>query len=626
VNNDELVKSLRTEMQTYLKNTVADLQQEIAEMQERVNQQIEQHRNKLNNHFQNLLSKGSAASINDDFTRVVAEHLKIAYEDGSKEAASEVHAEAEQRAAGLEQQLGEARARAEEAEQHLTQLQNQTAENEQQFADLRSQLEEARQRLAEMQTEVVNARQLLAEAEKRSDEHQNLLAAARTAAQENETRFAALHRKTQEQENRFVEMQTAREVNANQHFAALDKMHAAVNEISSQNTQADILKALVKHAGNFAPRGAFFIVKSEHLVGWRVFGSETNSGDESVREVFLAVSSDSLLGESIRQNAVQRVTNGGRAADRQYLQKLKFGSPSEMTAIPLIVRGRAVAVLYADSGENSSSVQTAALETLVRVAGLTVELLAAAKSPAAKTQVSAQETVKSNAFAPAATSSSAANEVEKSYNNFALAPAETGKLPAENFNYQTGFAPVVAKTPAAPEPEINVANETAPAFAPPAENFSFEPQQPSAVESFAPPAAAEQTMRPTETSFAFDMPQPNAETAAPQSVRKYGERNLELPIDVPEDERRLHNDARRFARLLVSEIKLYNEQKVKEGRQAGDLYARLREAVDRSREMYDKRVAPPVAARFDYFNYELVNTLAEGDQSKLGSDYPGASV
>ena len=93
-----------------------------------------------------------------------------------------------------------------------------------------------------------------------------------------------------------------------------------------------------------------------------------------------------------------------------------------------------------------------------------------------------------------------------------------------------------------------------------------------------------------------------------------------------DEERRLHNDARRFARLLVSEIKLYNEQKVTEGREQSDLYDRLREAIDRSREMYDKRVQPAVASKFDYFHYELVNSLAEGDEHKLGGSYPGAAV
>ena len=103
-------------------------------------------------------------------------------------------------------------------------------------------------------------------------------------------------------------------------------------------------------------------------------------------------------------------------------------------------------------------------------------------------------------------------------------------------------------------------------------------------------------------------------------------RDVDLPIEVPEEERRYHNDARRFARLLVSEIKLYNEQKVNEGRDSSDLYDRLREAIERSREMYEKRVQPAVAAKFDYFHYELVTNLAEGNDAKLGASYPGASV
>ena len=121
--------------------------------------------------------------------------------------------------------------------------------------------------------------------------------------------------------------------------------------------------------------------------------------------------------------------------------------------------------------------------------------------------------------------------------------------------------------------------------------------------------------------------EPGAEApvaAAPQA--RLSDRPVDLPIEVPDDERRIHNDARRFARLLVSEIKLYNEKKVIEGREASDLYERLREAIDRSREMYDKRVQPPVAAKFDYFDYEVVNSLAEGDAERLGSSYPGSAV
>jgi hypothetical protein len=102
--------------------------------------------------------------------------------------------------------------------------------------------------------------------------------------------------------------------------------------------------------------------------------------------------------------------------------------------------------------------------------------------------------------------------------------------------------------------------------------------------------------------------------------------DMDFPVEVTDEEKRYHNEARRFARLLVSEIKLYNEQKVREGRDASDLYDRLREDIDRSRQMYDKRVRPEVSSRYDYFDHELVNMLAEGDRAKLGADYPGTAV
>ena len=101
---------------------------------------------------------------------------------------------------------------------------------------------------------------------------------------------------------------------------------------------------------------------------------------------------------------------------------------------------------------------------------------------------------------------------------------------------------------------------------------------------------------------------------------------MDLPIEVSEGERKSHNNARRFARLLVSEIKLYNEQRVKDAREAGEIYLRLRDAIDRSREMYENRVEPDVKAKFDYFHYELVNGLADGNAAKLGGNYPGAAV
>ncbi len=76
--------------------------------------------------------------------------------------------------------------------------------------------------------------------------------------------------------------------------------------------------------------------------------------------------------------------------------------------------------------------------------------------------------------------------------------------------------------------------------------------------------------------------------------------------------------ARRYARLLVSEIKLYNEAAVRTGRQMRDLASRLRPEIERARRLYDERVSPGMAARDVYFQQELVQTLADGNPSLLG--------
>ena len=80
----------------------------------------------------------------------------------------------------------------------------------------------------------------------------------------------------------------------------------------------------------------------------------------------------------------------------------------------------------------------------------------------------------------------------------------------------------------------------------------------------------------------------------------------------------LHEEARRLARLLVSEIKLYNEEQVEEGRRRRDLYERLKEDIDRSRQMYEERVEPRILKTTDYFYQELVRILAAGDAKALG--------
>ena len=89
------------------------------------------------------------------------------------------------------------------------------------------------------------------------------------------------------------------------------------------------------------------------------------------------------------------------------------------------------------------------------------------------------------------------------------------------------------------------------------------------------------------------------------------------PARPPEEERK-HEEARRFARLLVSEIRLYNEQAVQAGKISRDIYQRLKDDIDRSREMYEQRVSADVRASTNYFHDELVRILADGEADALG--------
>ena len=96
------------------------------------------------------------------------------------------------------------------------------------------------------------------------------------------------------------------------------------------------------------------------------------------------------------------------------------------------------------------------------------------------------------------------------------------------------------------------------------------------------------------------------------------------PASTNTEDERLHTAAKRFAELLVSEIKFYNEDAVAEGRKKRDLYVRLHKNMTRSREMYEKRVAPTVAYKIDYLHEAFVRILGDGNAEVLGSGYPGS--
>jgi hypothetical protein len=87
------------------------------------------------------------------------------------------------------------------------------------------------------------------------------------------------------------------------------------------------------------------------------------------------------------------------------------------------------------------------------------------------------------------------------------------------------------------------------------------------------------------------------------------------------EDQEVHRKAQRFARLLVDEIKLYNQAKVAEGRKNQDLYDRLKQAIEKSRATYQKRYGNTVAASGNYFQHEIIRSLAEDDLSIMGANF-----
>ena len=212
------------------------------------------------------------------------------------------------------------------------------------------------------------------------------------------------------------------------------------------------------------------------------------------------------------------------------------------------------------------------------------------------------------------------------------------------------------------EPEVEVEGETfepdeptEPEVGPVTESESFSPDEPSEPEFEAPvedfPGQPEETAEettpdevaevgtesiPSEVQMpvappadvVVEEPEPETEDEeAPQTSQFLDEpppvQPVQPPPEEPEEEmtedEAQQEEARRFARLLVSEIKLYNEEQVERGREARDLYDRLKEDIDRSREMFDKRISEEIRQKQDFFQDELVRILADGDPDVLGN-------
>jgi hypothetical protein len=159
------------------------------------------------------------------------------------------------------------------------------------------------------------------------------------------------------------------------------------------------------------------------------------------------------------------------------------------------------------------------------------------------------------------------------------------------------------------------AGETAPVEPPPT------PAPVQTVSSFSDPFAGH---TPKHTTAGVPQPEPVAEVvevASAASASAAAAPAADPFAGLSPEEADTHRKAQRFARLLVDEIKLYNQAKVSEGRRNKDLYDRLKEDIEKSRTTFQKRYGSTAAASGDYFQREVVRSLAEDDMSVMGANF-----
>jgi hypothetical protein len=383
----------------------------------------------------------------------------------------------------------------------------------------------------------------------------------------------------------------------------------AVGEIQLCSSQREILRALLDTSARYASRVALFVVKGSHATGWQARGFAYNDAvkdfalDENAPAVVQAIGR-SMGGYAVGGHVPASVPAAD--LDARFLQE--FGTPSsgEASILPLILKDKVAALVYADGGTGAEGwFNNGALELLVLSASAWLEVNSLRKH-AHKEPAHAENHAASSQAVPAAElpwpqvpsphAGSAYNDpfAVPAHDHAMAAAASAGEVPAPVASVACEVPAMAAETEVAtPELQYSVVEEMEPALVElmPIELMPIEPGPPEPL----PIGHAESTSTAT----------PEAPPAASIS---------------PEDQG-IHRKAQRFARLLVDEIKLYNQANVAEGRKNKDLYDRLQEPIEKSRATYQKRYGNTVAGSANYFQHEIIRSLAEDDLSIMGANF-----
>jgi hypothetical protein len=389
-----------------------------------------------------------------------------------------------------------------------------------------------------------------------------------------------------------------------------------VERLEEAEDQSELLGRMLEGAGRFSGRALFLLVRDDRVEGWGGLGFP----GESAAEVRAEIARLGPLAACVERRACVDLS----AAECLALLGSTVtapGAPEAGVLVPFALRGRVAAVLYADHAPGQD-LTTSALQLLAYSAANSLETLPLRKSTPS---VSTVEAVQSAAPQPEEVDTIAVDReepddrgaAESAARSLLEEPAERAAEPAEETELAAGaHADEAPRTDAAaPTPEIEPRAEAPGPFDTLAIGRStVEVAEPPGVEELPevfPPVPAPGI----EGLGGRADGDGSIEVAPPPDLEGPGWAFRERKSSADEGRR---EEARRLARLLVTEIKLYNEEQVEEGLEQGNLYATLQEEIDRSRRIFEERIPAEVRAETDYFRDELVRILADGDSSALG--------
>ena len=340
-------------------------------------------------------------------------------------------------------------------------------------------------------------------------------------------------------------------------LASLSNLMAKMEE---SGTQSEVLNVLLKNIASWVDRAVLFVLKGDgNASGWAAIGLGSDMDVNKIRQLSVNMNLNHVLREAYQTGAAAYGAAEHFSDNSQLYFQLGGDFPRSALAFPIVVRGKIAGILYSDINEDLAEKPDLVhlLNLACKSAGMTIDLLPVRPKPVAKPAAAAQ---------PSA----------------APSPVQT-PIPTP--------PPVAVAPPPPPEPEPEP-----------------EPEAPPAVESLAAPTVEMQTHH-----FRDEAPvEEESGTTVVMTTPPLP------PLAIAPEDQKLHEDAKRFARLLVSEIKLYNEAQVTAGREHKDLYDRLKDDIERSRRMYQERVPENIHSTTNYFYEELVRTLANGDPTLLG--------